>query len=149
MTDLDALARRAVACKGWRWHPGMLAICLNDGTAYRLIGTDEQPRLSDGTLLPNAAEWTVPGSLAVRYVPDLFDPATLGCLLALVREACGDPSLYVRLSDTTRQSDGVRAWEVLGWLDPSRSQDGRGGSWRGWGYASDGEALIAALEAMP
>lgn len=81
--------------------------------------------------------------------PDLTDHATLGCLLALVREAYGDPSLYVRLSDTTRQSDGVRAWEVLGWLDPSRSPDGRGGSWRGWGYASEAEALVAALEAAP
>jgi len=80
---------------------------------------------------------------------DLTDPATLGCLLALVRAVYGDPSLYVRLSDTTRRSDGVRAWEVLGWLDPSRSPDGLGGSWRGWGYATEAEALVAALEAAP
>lgn len=80
-------------------------------------------------------------------LPNLSDPATLGCLLALVREAWGDPSLYVRRGSTTRKSDGVRAWEVLGWLDPSRSPDGRGGSWSGWGYASEAEALVAALEA--
>jgi hypothetical protein len=81
--------------------------------------------------------------------PDLRDPATLGCVLALVREAYGDPALYVRLSDTTRQSDGVRAWEVLGWLSRERSPDRRGGSWRGWGYATEAEALVAALEAAP
>jgi len=81
--------------------------------------------------------------------PDLRDPATLGCVLALVREAYGDPALYVRLSDTTRQSDGVRAWEVLGWLDPQRSPDRCAGSWRGWGYASEAEGLVAALEAAP
>lgn len=86
---------------------------------------------------------------STAYAPDLTDPATLGCLLARVREAYGDPSLYVRLSDTTRQSDGVRAWEVLGWLDAARSPDGRGGSWRGWGYASEAEALVAALESAP
>jgi hypothetical protein len=138
-----ALARRAVACKGWRWMGGMLT---HDG--YRMLWCSETER-----------EWAGPhfteAGMAWRYarihgepnLPDLSDAATLGCLLALVREAYGDPALYVRLSDTTRKSDGVRAWEVLGWLDSSRSPDGRGGSWRGWGYASEAEALVAALEA--
>jgi hypothetical protein len=83
------------------------------------------------------------------FAPALDDPATLGCLLALVREVYGDPALYVRLSDTRRASDGVRAWEVLGWLDSAHSPEGRGGSWRGWGYASEAEALVAALEGAP
>lgn len=29
-------------------------------------------------------------------LPDLQDPATLGCLLALAREAWGDPTIYAR-----------------------------------------------------
>jgi hypothetical protein len=70
-------------------------------------------------------------------------------LLALVREVYGSPHLYCRLSSTTRASDGIRAWEVNGYLDASRSPDGRGGSFRGWGYASEAEALVATLEAAP
>jgi len=58
------------------WEAGMLAVSQNDGTKYRLIGVGEEPRLVNGTLLPNAAEWQVPGSLATRYIPDLDDPAT-------------------------------------------------------------------------
>ena len=126
--ELEALAIRAVACPRWRWMSGMLR---TGGT--RLCKYDGRVR------------WT-----AIKGgIPDLTDPATLGCLLALVREVYGSPSLYCRLSSTTRASDGIRAWEVLGWLDASRSPDGRGGSFRGWGYASEAEALVATLEAAP
>jgi hypothetical protein len=89
------------------------------------------------------------GSVYRGALPDLTDPATLGCLLALVREAYESEAPYVRLSDTRRKSDGLLGWEIIGWLDPSRSPDGRGGSFRGWGYASEAEALVAALEAAP
>lgn len=143
-----ALARRAVACKGWRWMPGMLS---DEGRVVEINVHGLLVGYTTGIILKSGLQgwpraWEASASLRL---PDLTDPATLGCLLALVREAYGDSSLYVRLSDTTRQSDGVRAWEVLGWLDPSRSPDGRGGSWRGWGYASEAEALVAALEAAP
>lgn len=146
MTDeLTALGRRAVACKAWRWMPGMVTmhgervVAVQEDAGWLQLAVCREPPHPARVMLNS---WET-------CLPDLSDAATLGCLLALVREACGDPSLYVRLSDTTRQSDGVRAWEVLGWLDPSRSPDGRGGSWRGWGYASEAEALVAALEAAP
>lgn len=64
-SDIEALARRAVACKGWRWVPGMLGA----GTGLRL---DELTQ-----------HWEA-------EIPDLSDPCTLGGLLALVREALGD-----------------------------------------------------------
>jgi len=67
----DELAQRAVACKGWRWMPGMLA-CL-----YR----------EDGTLMGSNRH----GNPGPDFLPDLSDPATRGCLLSLVREAWGDP----------------------------------------------------------
>jgi len=67
-------------------------------------------------------------------VPDLDDPATLGCLLALVREAWGDPSMYA-------QDRGPDGWWV--WQSPANA----GTVARHW--PSEAEALIAALEAAP
>ena len=65
-------------------------------------------------------------------LPDLTDPATLGCLLALVREACGDPLAYTMAyyGRWTLCSDRYEE------IDPG---DG----------ATEAEALIAALEAAP
>ena len=161
MTDEQiALARRAIACEGWQWMPGMAIGCLIltslDGLVVVPHGRVLAMRDDDGMQMVSASEYPydnegVPEYLwaDLMHIPDLTDPATLGCLLALVRDAYGDSALYVRLSDTTRQSDGVRAWEVLGWISAERSRDGRGGSWRGWGYVSEAEALVAALEAAP
>lgn len=64
-------------------------------------------------------------------VPIFTDPATLGCLLALVREVYGDPSLV----------SGYRphgGWQCVGPIT-------------GWRKAGDTEAetLVAALEAAP
>ena len=53
------LSRRAVACKGWRWMPG----------ALDLFGRRVRHPVRDSDALP-----------------DLTDPATLGCLVRLVRE---------------------------------------------------------------
>jgi hypothetical protein len=142
------LARRAVACPRWRWMPGMLvAPILEDDTIEPVTGIIVSSHRLLLVYWPDVGlRWQ---ATREHLLPDLTDPATLGCLLALAREAWGDPALYVRLSDTSRKSDGVRAWEVLGWLDPSRSPDGRGGSWRSWGHASEAEALVAALESAP
>jgi len=71
MTDeMISLARRAVACRGWRWMPGMI--------------------LTSGLRLRYEAHAFSPDE-----IPDLTDPATLGCLLALVREAMGDQHICV------------------------------------------------------
>jgi hypothetical protein len=123
-----ALSRRAVACKGWRWMPGM-ADCYGR-------------RLREGDWIDPAAEF-----------PDLMDPATLGCLLALVREAWRCPTVYVRQSTTRRVSDGVIAWEVCDlFLDAEACRAlgvPREGSVGSWGHGSEAEALVAALESAP
>ena len=142
--ELEALARRAVACSRWRWMPGMLIA--DNGAGIRFLWEDD--RYLHGMAAEVGGLWMRMGKDRER-LPDLTDAATLGCLLALVREAYGSPALYCRLSSTTRASDGIRAWEVMGWLDPDRSPHGRGGSFRGWGYASEAEALVATLEAAP
>jgi hypothetical protein len=68
-------------------------------------------------------------------LPDLTDPATLGCLLALVREAWREPTLCV-------------AWAGGGWYVVQlirRSVD----ALRWIDTATEAEALVAALEAAP
>ena len=81
--NLEALARSLVASPRWRWMPGMRAFlpAMGEmrGLAYRV---PEGPTLIEAA--PNDGWW-----------PDLTDPATLGCLLALVREAWGRPAIVV------------------------------------------------------
>ena len=121
MTDEQiALARRAVACKGWRWMPGMLAV---EWAAPGMSLTGGRPfRVDDG--------WHEVGV----YAPDLTDPATLGCLLALVREAWDGGLLGVAF-DYDNGEWAVRRRER------SALTYGKG--------MTEAEALIAALEDAP
>ena len=110
--DMIALARRAVACRGWRWMPGM--------------------KLTTGLRL---SESLVPFTFPVD-LPDLADPATLGCLLALVREAHGDSACCVLPID---YGPGGVLWVV------QLIAGGRSLTARHW--PTEAEALVAALEA--
>jgi hypothetical protein len=122
---MTELARRAVACKGWRWMPGMrltsgeVVTSVEYGATGQLLGLHLHGR------------W-VAGRKASGYLPDLDDPATVGCLLALVREAWGDPTLHVWYS---RQ---------LGlWIVSVNGQE------IGVQEDTEAEVLVAALEAAP
>jgi len=118
--EAAALARRAVACPRWRWMPGMST---HNGARVVRVDADQY-----------AVGWYPDGYLDVIAkvaTPDLTDPATLGCLLALVREA---------------------------WIEPLARAEGYPDGWRvyvprvsrlvGLG-PSEAEALVAALEAAP
>lgn len=111
-----ALARRAVACRGWRWMPGMRAF--RDARYWQGVSDVRIPdALHDGGY---------PG-----FFPDLTDPATLGCLLALVREAWAEPTMHVRWNA------GVGRWDVVArYSFPACAK-------------TEAEALVAALEAAP
>jgi hypothetical protein len=111
------LAQRAVACRHWRWMPGMVWYRPSSALGPirgRMIGDDPS-----GLLLSEG--W-----------PDLTDPATLGCLLALVREA----GAYIRHLSMLPMGCTVNVeWP-----------DGRICDYRRETLA---EALVAALEAAP
>ena len=116
MTDEQiALAKRAVACKGWRWMPGMRA--RRDGR-YWVGPTDV--RVSDPM-----HDGGYPG-----FFPDLTDPATLGCLLALVREAWEDHTIVAKADPEEDM------WYVVTRLGAAWSE-------------TEAASLVAALEAAP
>jgi len=102
-----ALGRRAVACKGWRWMPGML-----DQWGLRYAGTHVNH---------------------TRAIPDVTDPATLGCLLALVRKAHAVPFLHV----------SVKISREHGYQFDCHPHH------RGQWVDSEAEAIVAALEDAP
>ena len=121
----EELGRRALACPKWRWMPGMLAL---GRIKKRRIET-----VTDGEPYPYFGGF-----------PDFTDPATLGCLLALVREAWNDPTLGLFAARGGRSGRPARVW-AFGGRRPRR---------RGWDksiasafFGSEAEALVAALEA--
>ena len=156
--EQKALARRAVACKGWRGMPGMRAVGRYPDYPVRVHAFGENVRDTDDMQQPEPWGWQQPTPYGDSifpgpYLPDLTDPATLGCLLSLVREAWRCPTVYVRQSTTRRVSDGALAWEVCDlWLDAEACRAlgvDRQGSVGSWGHASEAEALVAALESAP
>ena len=94
-----ALARRAVACKGWRWLIGCRVVHIEYGNITTdglgtYLGAGMQPgdmciQWDDHAPRGLSSNWSSPQNFRPEphvydyCVPDLTDPATLGCLLAL------------------------------------------------------------------
>ena len=126
--DSDAIAKsklgnRAKMCNRWRFMPGMLLtsgdrICSHRGKF-------------DWFALNGGSKVYVAGG-----IPDFDDPATMGCLLALVREAWGDPYL-VAIKERN-----------AGWIIAIHLRDAMLCGQYIYG-ATEAEALVAALEAAP
>lgn len=114
---VDEPAKRAVASPHWRWMPGMLA------------------------LPPKADRCQRDSQMMVGRLPDLEDPATLGCLLALAREAW-EPhrgSDYIASTIHTGSGWGVGARYGPEGLTVIVLPT----------YETEAAALVAALEAAP
>lgn len=124
MTDEQiALARRAVACRGWKWMPGMLT-----GDGFRVCRVD-----ADGYKFGYRTEYNYAYAVIGDVLPMLKDSATHGCLLALVREAHAVPFLQV----------SVKISREHGYQFDCHPHH------RGQWVDSEAEALVAALEAAP
>ena len=85
--DFEILARRAVACKHWRWMLGMRQLVSSNRAPYRVVCDGYAPPEDDSFVMAECGD--------PEIIPDMRDPATLGCLLALVREAWGCPIICV------------------------------------------------------
>ena len=137
LEDITALGKRLVACKGFRPMRGML---------------DLQGRTWDASLL-----WRWNSAIDV---PDLRDPATVGCLLALARAAHGAPSVtfegrtYSSVLHVVYFGGMYYVKRDCGDADEHLYEDGLWSqNYRRDAYsierASEAEALVAALEAAP
>lgn len=120
LPDLDAIGLRAVACSRWRWMPGMAWYVRRAPPLEDVNGRVERGR----PLYPDA-------------LPDLTDPATAGCLLALVREAYGEPGIGFEY-DAVLDLWGVYAPNKGVWGTRQRGS-----------AKTEAGALVAALEAAP
>lgn len=94
--ELTAAAERLVSLPtGFRWMPGML-----DVEGRRFVGVEECAES-----MAETAVWLIDVAEGdedrVAALPDLTDPATLGCVLAMVREAYGDPRIHTKASPTS------------------------------------------------
>ena len=150
----EDLARRAVACAGWM--PGMRTLPeKRTGRVFRAIADDDRRiklRFAQESG-PHGFGWGLnldPDEAAVFgfvqfdthgtnevALPDLDDPATLGCLLALVREAWVSPGMQAECHD------GI--WCIR---RPSGTVGLIAGP-QGTAFFAEAEALVAALEAAP
>ena len=138
------LAERAVACKHWRWMAGMRAL---DST-----GEEHPARVIDhrrSVVYEDNDGAIHEGVLSRSDVPDLTDPATLGCLRHLAAKAHGAWDIVIQV-DIAPRMEGTHGW----W----RAIDSRGrkiqGAFGTFVCPNDGtdikvHALVAALEAAP
>lgn len=128
MTDNEALieeiydrsiAERAVACKNWIWGAGMLvSLPPEKGSEKRTTR-----RLMDGEAI----------SPSSGMLPVFKDASTRGCLLAIVRKAYKAEILIIPDMTSSKTST---SWRILAKIGLEKIA-----------YASEAEALVAALEA--
>ena len=145
------LGRRAKRCVRWKWAPGMLVFA----PALRGAGVPETGPLyarlvsMGGLGIANAAgnERLIDCDLLrpeTMLAPDFRDPATLGWLLALVRDAwLTAPAVTARHERCVRASSSGKMKMEHQWTCSYCT----GGNWHQAHGETEAESLVAALEA--
>jgi len=136
--EMIELARRAVASPHWRWMPGMRLVCPGSDEAFRV---ESEPAWNGGLYraFGISEDWI---AAPEDELPDLDDPATLGCLHDLACAALGADVIDIRADIAPDMSGQPRAWWTARELRGRRVASGRVESLtlRAAGY-------VAALEA--
>jgi hypothetical protein len=128
--NLDELSRRLVKCKHFQWMDGMLAISFQGDRRWAWRQNEQDDHLPESDSFP-----------------DLTDPATLGCLLHLVRKAHNEPFLGFASEPTgdDDEEDEDERWQPYGhllWSDHLFDDDAPV-------FRTEAHVLVAALEAAP
>lgn len=141
------LARRAVACKLWRWMPGMrdrdgrVLVHFPNGT----LGPESRFVSTSESMVASAYTWPIVDDRKPTPLPDLDDPATLGGIEHGLLPAEGFNDAHI---DAAADRDGTVIYFVVYRPDPVSFPTK-------WLSAVDeasyskAEALVAALEAAP
>ena len=129
MRTAEEWGRLAVSLPGWRWMPGMAALPIprdasNLAAPARAVSAEE-------SFCVGPSSWDRgPGLINRDDVPDPDDPATAGCLLALLGPGAWDNVA----PGSTQAYDGEGWWA---WVDGEWSEG-----------LTLGRACIAAAEAL-
>jgi len=124
---MEELAKRAVACEGWRWMPGMCSEPDTLGRVWRRNGCPSDAGFGFSQMSGRIFRAPCRSS---ELQPDLEDPATLGAIEGRLATLHQDDTIHCRCED------GV--WTVESGRQPL--PHGRGGSRQ--------EALVVALEGV-
>jgi len=139
------LAKKLVASPSWRWMPGMLATH-HRTSDIRVVTCDGDS--ADPHIAITEDDWPVPVSVdeygitgdspdgdvsSYPFLPDLEDPATLGCVLALVRAHLDAPRarVEVRADMRARVVSPIGSEFIL--------------DYTGWVVGGEAAALVEAL----
>lgn len=150
VSNAEELGRRAVACKHWRWMPGMAVLCISyDQEGFYTSVDRETGKTVIEPFVKGELRTAGPFRMVTEKdlydgeeslpiikrisVPDLSDPATLGCLLHLVRKAWGQ-NAYVQVDKYERNGGRYLFDTQVGIMFPGQTE---------------AEAMIEALEAAP
>ncbi len=131
------LGTRARSHHKWGWQPGMLLMVPTRPSWRMRLITEHwgaQPQSNASTQPGDPPEIAEPPADAI---PDFSDPATLGCLAALISALWGECAVAVHRSGRGKEP----AWEITDAQGPRGTVDFGA-------YASRVEALVVALEAV-